>query len=269
MILGPRFAAIPPVIRNLILINVLVFFVSSLAEPFMLQHFALFYVGSEYFAPHQFLTHMFMHGGIMHIFFNMFALWMFGKVLEQVWGSKRFLIYFLVTGLGAAALHTFVQWIEFSQVEKAILAFSNSPSPDAFAAVVRKYFGDQTGGMWYTALIDAWQQAPSSDQMALQAEAGLRKLLEMKMNVPTVGASGAVYGILLAFGMMFPNVQLMLLIPPIPIKAKYMVIAYGLIELSLGVMDKSSNVAHFAHLGGMIFGFFLIQYWRKHDYPHY
>lgn len=270
MILGPRFAGIPPVVKNLILINVAVFAITLVAESFMVEHFALFYPGSAYFAPYQFVTHMFMHGGWMHIFFNMFALWMFGKVLEQVWGGKRFLIYYMVTGLGAAALHTFVQWVEISRIQEAILAFSNSPSPDLFASLIHKYFSNQEGASWYNALISAWDASPSSEQFVLQAESNLRQLLEIqRMNVPTLGASGAVYGVLLAFGMLFPNVQLMLLIPPIPIKAKYMVIAYGLIELSLGVFNPGDSVAHFAHLGGMIFGFFLIQYWRKNEYKHF
>lgn len=269
MILGPRFAAIPPVVKNLILLNALFFVFTRLAEPLMMRYLALYYPGSEFFAPHQLVTHMFMHGGWTHIFFNMFALWMFGKVLEQVWGSKRFLIYYMATGLGAAALHTFVQWIEYSQIQDAILAFSNSPSPDAFAAVIHKYFPGQEASGWYNGMMSAWDASPNAEAFVLQAETNLRQLVELQMNVPTVGASGAVYGVLLAFGMLFPNVQLMLLIPPIPIKAKYMVIGYGLIELFLGFSNRGGGIAHFAHLGGMIFGFFLIQYWRRNEFKQF
>jgi membrane associated rhomboid family serine protease len=179
---------------------------------------------------------MFMHGGIAHLFFNMFALFMFGRVLEQVWGSKRFFIYYFFTGLGAAILHSFVNYIEAQSIMSSL-------SPEYIALIKNEG-------------TDIYLQGKNYSDMSMAA-------LNALFNIPTVGASGAVFGVLLAFGMYFPNTQLMLLFPPIPIKAKYFVIGYGLIELYLGFTQSNSNIAHFAHLGGMLFGFILIKIWQK------
>jgi membrane associated rhomboid family serine protease len=216
---------------------------------------------------HQIVTHMFMHGGITHLFFNMFALWMFGRVLESVWGPRRFLIFYFVTGLGAAALHTFVNYIEIAPMAKAITAFSNTPSPELFSDFINKYQSTIKHMGFSSAQLAEfaaqWFDSPSSVAIENEAISFMDRLLAIRMNIPTVGASGAVYGVLLGFGMLFPNTQLMLLFPPIPIKAKYFVIGYGVIELVQGLALPGSNVAHFAHLGGMIFGYILIKYWNK------
>jgi membrane associated rhomboid family serine protease len=177
-----------------------------------------------------------MHGGIAHLFFNMFALFMFGRVLEQVWGSKRFFIYYFFTGLGAAVLHSLVNFIE----AKSIMANLSLEQIELVKSEGTAIFLQGKNYM----------------------HSGMAALNNL-FNVPTVGASGAVFGVLLAFGMYFPNTQLMLLFPPIPIKAKYFVIGYGVIELYLGFTQANSGVAHFAHLGGMIFGFILIKIWSK------
>ena len=226
------------------------------------QTLGLHYFKSEYFRPYQIVTHMFMHGGLMHLFFNMFALWMFGRVLETVWGSKRFFIYFIVTGLGAAALHTFVIHLQISGILNDLQAFTNTPSPEAFAMLVKKHFPEYYSQI-YSKLLDSCYSNPESTAYVATAQKYVRELLAFKMNIPTVGASGAVFGVLLAFGMLFPNTQLMLLFPPIPIKAKWFVIIYGGVELWLGLTQPGSNIAHFAHLGGMLFGFILIKIWKK------
>ncbi|MCF8359516.1 MAG: rhomboid family intramembrane serine protease [Prolixibacteraceae bacterium] len=264
------FRQTPPVTKNLIIINVIMLLATFVLAPRGIdlnRWFALYYPGSEHFKIHQFVTHMFMHGGLTHLFFNMFALWMFGRVLENVWGPRRFLIFFFVTGLGAAALHTFVNYIEIAPMVKAVTAFSNTPSADLFSSFVNKYQSTiKNMGFDLPRIIDfaaMWLDNPSSMGYEQEAIGFMNKLVNVKMNIPTVGASGAVFGVLLGFGMLFPNTQLMLLFPPIPIKAKYMVIAYGVLELVLGLSMPGSNVAHFAHLGGMIFGFFLIKYWNK------
>lgn len=257
----------PPVITNLIIINALM-----LLATYVLQRtvgvdltdiLGMHYPASEKFRFYQIITHMFMHGGFMHLFFNMFALWMFGRILENVWGPKRFLIYYFVTGLGAVALHMLVTHIEIGAMQKAAVAFSNTPDPELLEAFVNKYLGK---GAWPYAqnVIQSYYDNPSSTAMAAQGEEIIRQITNRNIDIPTVGASGAVYGVLLAFGMLFPNTQLMLIFPPIPIKAKYVVIAYGLLEIYLGFTNSGGSVAHFAHLGGMIFGFFLIRYWRKH-----
>ena len=234
----PSINTIPPVVKNLVIINVLM-----LAATYILQMkgidltnmLGLHYIQSPDFRPYQLVTHMFMHGGFMHLAFNMFALWMFGRVLESVWGPKRFFIYYFVTGLGAAALHTFVNYVEFQYYAAKI-------SPQDVQSVISQG-------------AELLQQG--------QNWVGPAGKLNMILNTPTVGASGAVFGILLGFGMLFPNTELMLLFPPIPIKAKYFVAGYGAIELFSGITGMGANIAHFAHLGGMLFGFFMIKYWNR------
>ena len=186
--------------------------------------------------PVQILTYMFLHGGIWHLFFNMYALYIFGQVLENVWGSKRFLTYYLVCGLGAAFIHEGVIALEYNKLVKML-------SPDQLQQVINEGSSLLLSGKVYS---NRYMQD-----------------LQILLNTPTVGASGAVFGILLAFGMLFPNTQLMLLIPPIPIKAKWFVLLYGVLELYLAISQPGSNIAHAAHLGGMFFGFLLIKYWQK------
>ncbi|MHC1702560.1 MAG: rhomboid family intramembrane serine protease [Tenuifilaceae bacterium] len=262
----PNFGSIPPVVKNLIIINVIMLLATWVTENVihidLNSVLGLYYFESELFRPYQIVTHMFMHGGLTHIFFNMFALWMFGRVLEQVWGSKRFLLYYFVTGLGAASLHTLVNFISISNIETAATAMLNTPSPETFSAFVTKHFPAYYNDL-YERFISVWSNSPGSQMYIQQAEEYTRQLIQHQMNIPTVGASGAVFGVLLAFGMLFPNTELMLLIPPIPIKAKWFVMIYGGIELWLGLTQPGSNIAHFAHLGGMLFGIVLILYWRK------
>lgn len=232
-----RFSNIPPVVKNLILINVIFFLAKyALGSAFNInldRLFGLFFFKSNEFQPFQIITHMFMHGDLMHILFNMLMLWMFGRVLESVWGPKKFFIYYFVTGLGAAFIQMLVTYIRFK------IASSNIPE-STIQMVFQEGYQVMTSGKMYT--IPALN---TINQIA---------------NTVTIGASGAVFGIVLAFGMLFPNTQLMLLFPPIPIKAKYAAI----LLLGLGViLDFRGNVAHFAHLGGMLFGFILIKYWKK------
>jgi membrane associated rhomboid family serine protease len=259
------FGSIPPVVKNLIIINVIMLLATWVGESTfhidLNRLLGLYYPGSDKFRPFQIVTHMFMHGGFTHLFFNMFALYMFGRILEQVWGSKRFLLYYFVTGLGAAALHTLVNYIHISAIESSAVAMMNTPSPDAYAAFITKHFPEYYDQI-YSQLLDRWLANPESPVYIQQGGEYIRQLLQLQMDIPTVGASGAVYGVLLAFGMLFPNTVLMLLFPPIPIKAKWLVIIYGGLELWLGLTQPGSNIAHFAHLGGMLFGFFLIRYWR-------
>lgn len=221
---------IPPITKNLIIITTICWFAQFVFERkgIDLTHYlGLMFYKSEAFHPWQFVTYMFMHdpSGFTHVFFNMFALFMFGQTLERVWGPKRFLFYYFFTGIGAGIVQQCTWLFDYREV---ISAFSANM---------------KISGLSET---DFWNMLP-----------------------PTVGASGAVFGILLAFGMLFPNARLMLLFPPIPMKAKWFVIIYGALELVLGVANFSGdNVAHFAHLGGMLFGIILILFWKKRD-KHY
>lgn len=188
---------LPPAVKNLLIINIIVFFGTELIGDPMYQLFALFPIGSPFFRWWQFVTHMFMHGNFMHIFFNMWSLFVFGPLLERLWGSKKFLIFYFVCGLGAALCHELVL------------------------------------------------------------------LSQPLSNIPTVGASGAIYGLLLGFGMLYPNYVLTLVFPPVSLKAKWFVIIFAAIELLTGILGTRDGVAHFAHLGGMLFGLILILIWKK------
>jgi membrane associated rhomboid family serine protease len=219
---------LPPVVKNIIILNVL-FFVATFIVGNMgidlVSMLGVFHFNSPLFKPYQLITYMFMHGNLAHIFFNMFALFMFGSALEKVWGPKKFFIYYLITGFGAVI----VNW--------GVSAYQVYNITGQFIIDVDTY--------------------PFTSQETLNAVTQI-------FATPTVGASGSVFGLLLAFGMLFPNTELMMLFFPIPIKAKYFVILYGALELFSGISNRpGDNVAHFAHLGGMLFGFFLIIYWKK------
>ena len=235
------FGNTPPVVKNLIIINALMLLFTyglSMSNIDLVSLLGLHFIKSQAFQPYQVVTHLFMHGGLMHLFFNMFALWMFGRVLENVWGPKRFFIFYFVCGLGAAFLHLLVEGIQYESL-------TSKMSPDQINIVL------QQG-------TDLWSQGKNYTDSMMGS-------LNQLLNVPTVGASGAIFGILLGFGMLFPNTELMLLFPPIPIKAKYFVFGYGALELYLGLSQPGSDIAHFAHLGGMLFGFLMIKYWNKKD----
>ena len=231
---------LPPVVKNLLILNVIMFLLMLITRSIsgidLNGMLGLYYPQSDYFRPYQVVTHMFMHGNFWHIFMNMWALYMFGQVLEQVWGPKRFLIYYIVTGLGAALTHEIVQGIQYTN----LLAQVNPVNMQM--------------------ILDSGREVIMNGQNYADPAIGKMNAI---LNVPTVGASGAIFGLLLAFGMLFPNTKLMLIIPPIPIRAKYFVLAYGAIELYLAITQPGSNIAHVAHLGGMIFGYFMIRYWRK------
>ena len=208
---------VPTAVKNIIIINVLVMVMTSLKENLMYEKFALFYPTSQFFHWWQPVTHMFMHGGFWHLFFNMYTLYIFGSVLERVWGTKKFLIFYFVTGLGAAAIHTGVEWIQMQH----------------------------------------WLGQAAQGSMQAQASIHMMKL------TPTVGASGAIYGVLMGYAMLYPDSMLTLILPPISLKAKWLVLIFAAIELLTGVTGTGGGIAHFAHLGGLIFGFLLIWYWKK------
>jgi len=233
------FRNIPPVVKNILIVNVLFFLATILLKNQgidLSDYLGLHYWKSTAFRPHQLVTYMFMHGGFTHILFNMFAVWMFGRVLEQVWGPKRFLIFYMVTGIGAGIVQLLVAHLRLMPL------LAELPAEDINVILTDGYGLLQSGKNWV----------------------GVGGNINILINSTTVGASGAVFGVLLAFGMLFPNTELMLLFPPIPIKAKWFVIGYGAIELYSGFANNpNDNVAHFAHLGGMLFGFALIQYWKK------
>ena len=211
---GGFLSSIPKVTKNLIIINVIVFIATLINENFMIGAFGLFYPSSQFFHWWQVITHMFMHGGFWHIFFNMYTLFIFGVVVERIIGSKKFLAFYFICGLGAAGLQIFTQYIEMQ-------AFLNAGT-----------------------------------QSALESIAALKMM-------PTVGASGAIYGVLIGYAMLFPDSKMTLLFPPVTLSAKWMVVIFAGIELFTGIVGWVDGVAHFAHLGGMLIGWLMIRWWRR------
>lgn len=206
-----------PAIKNIIIINVLVMIMISINQLMMMENFALFYPKSRFFHIWQPVTYLFLHGNFAHLLFNMYTLYIFGTVLERVWGAKKFLIFYFVTGIGAALVQMGVQWFQIEALTRELAAGQ------------------------------------------LEANAKILTLLA----TPTVGASGAIYGVLMGYAMLYPDSILRLLFPPIALKAKWFVLIFGAIELLIGISGSNDGVAHFAHLGGLVFGFILIKYWKK------
>lgn len=237
---------VPVVTKNLIIINALVWLATVVLGRMGIrleEVLGLRYVGSSGFFPTQLITYMFMHdsSSFTHILFNMFAVFVFGRVIEQVWGPKRFLIFYMVTGIGAGLIQELTWYIDLLPLLQAVNEYGLTGDSSVLSGYLKV-----VSGVTYPM------------EMVVEAKHFIFN------SMITVGASGAVFGILLAFGMLFPNAPLFLMFIPIPIKAKYMVVGYGLIELFAGVSQFSGdNVAHFAHLGGMLFGYFMIRYWKK------
>lgn len=226
------FRNMPDVVKNLLLINV-VMFVLSIAMPEVGNILALHYFDSPFFEPYQIVSHFFMHAGIGHLFFNMFALVMFGSQLEKVWGPKRFLFFYLFSAVGAFLLHMGVVYFQLMDVPSDIIELVKTEGAQIFSEG-KNYLDPYLGE------------------------------INIKYHVPMVGASGAIMGLLAAFAFLFPNTELMLIFLPIPIKAKYFVPGYMLIELYLGVNNfQWDNIAHFAHLGGALFGVILVLIWQR------
>lgn len=271
------FALIPPVVKNLLIINVIMYLATLVFENNfridLTSLLGLHYFESSQFHYYQFLTYLFMHGSFSHLFFNMFAVWMFGASIENLWGGKKFLIFYLITGFGAGIIHYGIMHWELSPIIHALSFFANDPNMMNFEAI-RNDFPDLLAmapklNHYYMQL----QQMPENSTLLTAAGDAAAELADYFKDRPVVvGASGSLFGILLAFGMLFPNTVLFMLFLPIPIKAKYFVMIYGAIELYSGFQNNpGDNVAHFAHLGGMLFGFLLIKLWSKggHKYDQY
>ena len=214
---GGFLSSLPTVTKNLIIINVIIFIATLINENFMIGTFALFYPTSPYFHWWQVITHMFMHGGFWHIFFNMYTLLIFGCVVERIIGARKFLLFYFICGLGAVALHLGVEYLQMQ-------SYMNGA--------------------------------------ALGNATAIQQIEAIKMT-PTVGASGAIYGVLMGYAMLFPDSKMTLLFPPVTLSAKWMVVVFAAIELVTGVTGWASGIAHFAHLGGMLIGWLMILWWRK------
>ena len=232
-----NYTLLPPVVKNLLIINAIMYLATIVFETRginLTEIFGLHYVSSKNFEIWQLVTYMFMHGNFGHLFFNMFALWMFGASLENTWEPRRFLLYYMVCGIGAGLIQLLVIGLQINSLSHVL-------SPDALQMIRENGLQILNEGKNYIGEMGEFNRA---------------------LNTVTVGASGSVFGLLLAFGMMYPN-SVIYIYFLLPLKAKWFVIIYGALELFFGVAGTNDGVAHFAHLGGMLFGFFLILYWNR------
>ena len=223
--------------------------------------FGLKYFLSPGFFPTQLLTYALIHANFSHLFSNMFGLLAFGPMLEMTLGPKRFLLFYIVTALGAALIYSIIHFFEVYPFVDAAQLYQLRPSPENFANLLADF--DQNTYQSYLVFIDEFARNSQNPAFSAEAEKIVDLLVSSRINSPMVGASGAIFGIILAFGYLYPNMQMMLLFPPIPVRAKYLVGFYGLFALYSAVQKApGDNVAHFAHLGGMLVGFLLIRYWK-------
>jgi len=238
---------ITPVVKQLLIVNVIIFLAAYFFVPILNVYFPLYYIENPNFKIWQPITHMFMHGGFSHILFNMFALYSFGSVLEQIWGGKKFILFYILCGLGAAALHTAVNYWQFHEAYNALIERGISQADINYILQdPNRFYND----------IDV-------------------NTLSTSFKIPAVGASGAIYGLLVAFAFMFPNAGLALLFIPVPIKAKYFVPGVLVLDLVLGFNGAAifgsggTGIAHFAHIGGALVGFLLMWFWKKKQFDQF
>ena len=270
------FNILPPVVKNLLILNVLFYLAKIVCRKFGVDlddWLGLHFFTATSYHPWQLVTYMFMHGDFGHLFFNMFALWMFGATVENYWGAKRFLVYYLITGIGAALVHYGVMAFSLVPEMAVINQYLDAPSVENLMNIAQnhRFHVDPYAGDIYSEFLafnEAFHQIqlhPDNIDLLNQCTEFLTEYKEYYLNAHVIiGASGAVFGVLLAFGMLFPNSQIYIYFL-IPIKAKWFVVFYGALELFYGITGTADGVAHFAHLGGMLFGILLILFWRKKD----
>ena len=256
---------ITPIVKKLLILNIALFFAQNLLKLDLIDTLGLRCMLSNYFRPYQFFTHLFVHASFSHLFSNMFALLTFGPVLEHTLHPKKFVTFYIITGLGAAVLYAGIQYIEISKLATLYHTYLVQPSAESFV-VYLKYFPHDT----YSALhpfISAFFEHPNDLAYIAKSKAIVHQLYTIKADMPTVGASGSVFGIFMAFAMLFPNTALFLFFIPFPIKAKYVIAIYGVYELYASIRDSpADNVAHFAHLGGIVFAYFFVRWWKRRDH---
>ncbi|NVK51620.1 MAG: rhomboid family intramembrane serine protease [Flavobacteriaceae bacterium] len=247
-------------IKHLIIINVILFAVPQFMQLNLAEYFALYFPKNENFGIWQYVTHMFMHGSFMHIAFNMYALWAFGTPLEQMWGRNKFLFFYFSAGLGAAAIYTLVNYYQFNGIYQTLIENGVTGSQ------ITEFFSISSN------TVEGFMASTESilkGSTTLKSPVNIEDVIEINRfyNSPAVGASGAVYGVLVAFGMSFPNAKLALIFFPIPVAAKYFIPLMLLGDLFFGVTNYSiGNIAHFAHIGGAIIGFIIAWSWKKNQF---
>lgn len=258
------FGNLTPVVKNLLLVNVGMFLVNMLLKGVLNEYLSFYSYLSPHFAPYQLFTYMFLHGGGFHLFSNMLGLFVFGPMLERFWGGTRFLKFYLITGIGAGLIYSLVNLYEFNQLENQAQRYIENPSPTEFFTFLRDHYPNYTRDGRTNFIALNYAEDPENENLIKESILEVNRLTNFMISESSMlGASGAVFGILLAFGMLFPNTELFLLFPPIPIKAKYLVAFYGLYTIYAGIQRApGDNVAHFAHLGGMLIAYILLRIWK-------
>ncbi len=256
-----------PVVKNLLLANLVVFGLTVFLGMSLAENFGLRFVMGSDFQVFQIITYMFLHGGLHHILSNMFGLLIFGPVLEYRFGSQRFLTFYLVCGIGAALLHQSFYVVQYLNLAAEVKSFIDSPSPESLISFVESTSQVRWRESVYEFVYEVYPANPQDPMYISRATdivSQYAKLRVDQFNTPMVGASGAIFGILMGFGLLYPNLQLFLLFPPIPIRAKYLVTFYGVYELiSVYQQRPDDNIAHLAHLGGMLMAFIMIRLWKN------
>ncbi len=256
-------------VKNILIANVGIFLIQSLFSIELSGLLGVHYIFSDHFFIFQYLTYMWLHGGMYHLFGNMFAVLIFGPMLERVWGSRKFLFFYLATGIGAGLLYGVADTIEKGSLKSDTEAFIADPNPDDFYIYIHEH-AKRFNIVALTDFADDYYDNSSDPFYKNNAVEYVKQLYSNMSNVPMIGASGAVFGVLMAFAMLFPNVQLILLFPPIPIKAKYLVFFYGAFELYSEInRTGGDNVAHFAHLSGMLVAFLILRIWARNGRGYY
>lgn len=258
-------ARLTPLVQRLLMINIGLFILSYVFNnSFDLNDtLALHSIYSEKFQPFQFVTYMFMHAGFMHIFGNMLGLYFFGPMLEYFLGLKKFMILYFVCGIGAGFFYWGLNAYEVKKVRYDAIEYIHNPDPDAYNVFINKHYKMGYHNPQVVSSIDEYTSNPTSETSKAKSVEIVQYITSAQSEFSLVGASGAIFGILMAFALLFPNTELVLLFPPIPIKAKFLVGAYALFEIySLYANRPDDNVAHFAHITGMVFAFILIRFWK-------
>lgn len=250
-------------VKLLLAINIVAFLITYLFNTDrIIDQFALHYFQSDLFVWYQFITSLFLHGGLWHIAINMFVLWMFGSPLESIWGTKKFLFFYFVCGLGASLLFLGISGWELNSLDDEVATYLNAPAYDKFVSFSEEQmeslppqFAERVNQ-----LKTAWEENTGSSQYAEQSREIVRDYLNRRIDTPLLGASGAIYGLLLAFGLIFPNIPIYIYFV-LPMKAKYLVVLLFVVELYMSYTGAGVGIANLAHLGGMITGFILLQLW--------
>lgn len=234
-------------IKHLIIINVILFLAPQLLKIDLTQYLALFFPKNEYFGVWQYVTHIFMHGGFGHILFNMYGLWAFGTPLEQMWGRNKFLFFYFSAGIGAGIIYTLVNYYQFNGFYEQLITSGLNPSD----------------------IQNILQTSQDNEAIVSLSNKEMSQFYSL-YHTPAVGASGAVYGVLVAFGMYFKDAKLALIFFPVPIAAKYFIPLIILVDLFFGMTKYSiGNIAHFAHIGGALIGFIIAYYWKNNQFKNF